>query len=71
VRVLLRREDTQDVIVLVQRLAVVSAFLLVPPVCVRVAELALDGESGGQVGVGVVAILPVSVLAIMPTVFTP
>lgn len=38
----LRREDAQDVIVLVDGLAVVAALLLVPPVLVWVTQLALD-----------------------------
>lgn len=44
----LSAEDTEDVVVFVDRLAVVAAFLLVPPVAVWVAELAL---LGGRVGV--------------------
>ena len=35
------REDTKDIVVLVDGLAKVAAFLLVPPVAVRVAEGAL------------------------------
>lgn len=46
--VCLSGEDTQDIIVLVDGLAVVAALLLVPPVGVRVTELALDR---GRVGV--------------------
>lgn len=52
VSVFLRGEDGKDVVVLVDGLAVVAAFLLVPPVAVRVAELALDGR-----GVDVAAVL--------------
>lgn len=55
--VFLGREDSENVVVFVQGLAVVTAFLLVPPVAVRIAELALDGEGGGERGVGVIAIL--------------
>lgn len=46
------RKDAQDVVVLVDGLAVVAALLLVPPVGVGVAELALDGW-----GVDVAAVL--------------
>lgn len=56
-RVGFRGEDSQDVVVLVDGLAVVAAFLRVPPFGVGVAELALDGKGGGEGGVGVVAVL--------------
>jgi hypothetical protein len=55
--VLLRGEDAEDVVVLVDGFAVVAALLLVPPVAVGVAELALDGQGGSEGGVGVVAVL--------------
>ena len=50
-------EDAEDVVVLVYGLAVVAALDRVPPVGVGIAELALDGERGGEGGVGVVAVL--------------
>jgi len=57
VRVSLGRENSEDVVVLVDNLAVVAAFLRVPPVGVGITELALDGKGRGQVRVRVVAIL--------------
>lgn len=50
--VLVGGEDAEDVVVLVDELAEVAALLLVPPVGVGVAELALLGR-----GVGVAAVL--------------
>ena len=44
VGVLLWREDGKNVVVLVEGFAVVAALLLVPPIAVRIAELALDGR---------------------------
>lgn len=41
VGVLLWGEHTQDIVILVDRLAVVASLLLVPPVAVRITELAL------------------------------
>lgn len=38
------REHSHDIVVLVEWLAVVTALLLVPPVGVWIAELALDGR---------------------------
>lgn len=49
-------EDTEDIIVLVDGFSVVTTFLLVPPVSVRVTELALDWG-----WVGVLAVLDVLV----------
>jgi hypothetical protein len=47
VRVVFCRKDTQNIVVFVHRLAEVAAFLLVPPVAVRIAVLALDGWEKG------------------------
>ena len=56
-RVRFRGENAQDVVVLVHGLAVVAALDRVPPVGVRIAELALYRERGSEGGVGVVAVL--------------
>ena len=53
---MLRRENAHDIIVLMQRLAVVAPLDRVPPVRIRVAELSLHGECRGQVRVRVVAV---------------
>lgn len=50
-------EDAQDVVVFVDGLAEVAAFLLVPPVAIRVAKLALDE---GRVDVASVLLYDVS-----------
>lgn len=52
VGVLVGGEDAEDVVILVDELAEVAALLLIPPVGVGVAELALLGR-----GVGVAAVL--------------
>jgi hypothetical protein len=56
-RVVLRREDAKDIVVFVHRLAVIPPLDGIPPVGVGISVLAFDGESRGEVGVGVVAIL--------------
>jgi hypothetical protein len=44
VSVFLRAENTQNIIVLVDRLSEVPSFLLIPPVTVRVSKLSLDSR---------------------------
>ena len=39
--VLIRTEDTKDVVILVDRLAEIASLLLIPPVTIGIAELAL------------------------------
>lgn len=46
--VLLRAENAQDIIVFMNRLSKVTSLLLIPPLGIGVAELALDS---GRVGV--------------------
>ena len=55
-------EYSHDIVIFVQRLAIVTSLDGIPPVGVRVAELTFDGECGGCVGVGVGAILVLLVL---------
>ena len=49
--VLLRTENTEDIVILVDWLAKVASFLLIPPVGVGVAELAFHGRRVGVVSV--------------------
>lgn len=51
VSVLLRAEDTQNIVVFVHRFAEVASFLLIPPSAVWIAELAFDGRRVGVVSV--------------------
>lgn len=44
VGVFLWREHSQNVVVLVNRLAVIPTLLLIPPVAIRIAELAFDSR---------------------------
>lgn len=41
------REHSEDIVVFVYRFAIVSALLLIPPDCIRVAKLASDGRRVG------------------------
>ena len=58
--ILVWREDAEDVVVLVDGLAVVAHFLLVPPIGVGVAKLALEWKGRGEGGIGIAAILRVT-----------
>ena len=56
-RVRVRGKNAQDVVVFVDGLAVVAAFLLVPPVGVGVAELALYGRWIGVISVLILIVM--------------